>query len=49
MDPERWERIEALIDEALDLPSTERRAFLERACPDDPALRTEVLEILAAG
>jgi Tol biopolymer transport system component len=49
MDPERWERIEALIDEALDLPSAERPAFLERACPDDPALRAEVLEILAAG
>ena len=49
MRPDRWERIEELIDAVLDLPDTERRAFLEQACPDDPALRTEVLEILAAG
>ena len=49
MRPDRWERIEELIDAVLDLPDIERRAFLEQACPDDPALRTEVLEILEAG
>jgi Tol biopolymer transport system component len=49
MRPDRWERIETLLDAMLDLPPTERRAFLERASPDDPALRTEVLEILEAG
>jgi serine/threonine protein kinase len=38
-----------LLDAVLDLPRADRRAFLERECPDDPALRTEVLEILEAG
>ncbi len=49
MGPDRWERIERLLDAVLELPPAERRAMLERECPDDPALRTEVLEILAAG
>jgi Tol biopolymer transport system component/tRNA A-37 threonylcarbamoyl transferase component Bud32 len=46
---DRWERIETLLDAALDLPQGERAAFLERECPDDPALRSEVLKILEAG
>ncbi len=49
MDPERWARVERLLDAALDLPAAERPAFLQRECPDDPALRAEVLEILEAG
>ncbi|HET8834748.1 MAG TPA: protein kinase, partial [Gemmatimonadales bacterium] len=48
MNPEQWARIEEVIDAALDLPTAERRRFVEQACPD-PALRAEVLEILAAG
>jgi Tol biopolymer transport system component/serine/threonine protein kinase len=49
MRPDRWERIETLLDAVLDLPPAERRPFLERACPDDSVLRSEVLEILEAG
>jgi serine/threonine-protein kinase len=49
MHPDRWERLERLIDAVLDLPPGERREVLERECPDDPALRNEVLEILEAG
>jgi Tol biopolymer transport system component/serine/threonine protein kinase len=49
MPPDRWKRIEELLDALLDLPPGERRAFLERECPDDPALRSEVREILEAG
>jgi Tol biopolymer transport system component len=48
-DPERWQRIEELIDAVLDLPGAERRAFLAQACPGDEALQAEVLEILAEG
>jgi Tol biopolymer transport system component len=47
--PDRWERVEQLLDALLDLPLGERRAHLERECPDDPAMRAEVLEILEAG
>jgi serine/threonine protein kinase len=49
MRPDRWARIEQLLDAALDLPPDERRGFLERECPDDPAMRIEALEILEAG
>lgn len=49
MHPERWARIEQLLDAMLDLPPHERLVHLERECPDDPDLRAEVLRILEAG
>ncbi len=49
MDPERWRRIEALLDAALDLPAGERATFLASECADDPPLAAEVNAILAAG
>ena len=45
--PEQWQRIEDVLDEALDLPSEERAAYLDRACPDE-ALRAQVERLLAA-
>ena len=33
---------EQLFGEALELPREERRAFLERACGDEPGLRRAV-------
>jgi serine/threonine-protein kinase len=52
MTSDRWHAIETVFDEAADLPPSERRAFLERACrtPEgdpDPALREEVERLLA--
>lgn len=47
MPSDRWTRVMALLDEALDRPSHERRSFLEKAT-DDPALRTRVAALLAA-
>lgn len=44
----RWERIDGLLDQALDLPSDEVAAFLDRECAGDAALRAEVEELLAA-
>ena len=38
---------ETLFDQALQLPSNERVAFLDRECPD-PALKARVLALLAA-
>ncbi|MCP4662706.1 MAG: serine/threonine protein kinase [bacterium] len=42
MNPERWQQIKTILDEVLDLPPAQRRAFLDRACEEDPSLRQEV-------
>jgi len=46
MDSTRWQKIQALFHETADLPETEQRSFLERACADDPSLIREVLILL---
>jgi serine/threonine-protein kinase len=48
MTADRWSRIEALFEEAADLASSERAAFLAEACAGDEALREEVEALLAA-
>ena len=48
LSPERWRRISALADEALDLPPVERSQYLDRACSGDPDLRGEVETLLLA-
>ncbi|HVQ26978.1 MAG TPA: hypothetical protein VMV01_17435, partial [Planctomycetota bacterium] len=45
---DRWERIEALYEEALPLGPEERFALLARNCGDDDALRAELEAMLAA-
>ena len=45
---ERWKRLEALFDEAVEHPIELRVAFLEAACPDDTQLRGEVERMLRA-
>jgi eukaryotic-like serine/threonine-protein kinase len=46
MDAARWNRIEELLQAALDLPQPEREDFLARACGSDAALRLEVADLL---
>jgi serine/threonine protein kinase/TolB-like protein/tetratricopeptide (TPR) repeat protein len=46
--PERWRRIEELLDAALELPPKEQAALLERACGDDLALREALERLLRA-
>ena len=46
MTPERWRRIEDLYHAAAARPAQEHRAFLEQACPNDPALLEEVASLL---
>ncbi len=46
---EKWKQIEALLDEALDLPAAERTMFLEEASQDDAALRKLLMEFWHAG
>jgi len=47
MDPERWERIESVCAEALELDGAEREVFLASACAGDPVLRREVDSLLS--
>src|SRR5690606_36519425 len=37
----------ALLRGALELPESERRAFVERRCADDPARRARLLDLVA--
>lgn len=46
--PERWERVRALFDQAVDLPGDARVAFLETTTSSDPELRAELDRLLAA-
>ncbi|HEX9003896.1 MAG TPA: protein kinase, partial [Blastocatellia bacterium] len=48
MTPDRWARIDQLLDEALERPAAERSVFLDEACLNDPELRREVQSLLAA-
>ncbi len=43
---EQLERIDRLSAEALELEQSERRAFIEHACADDPAVREELLALV---
>ena len=46
IDPDRWRRIEALLDRALDCSADERAAFLRDACADDAEMRREVEQMV---
>ena len=47
-DPDRWSRIEALFEAALERPRAERAAFLAREAEGDADLRAEVEALLEA-
>ena len=44
----RWREIERIFDETLDLPETDRAAFIAQACDGDQILQHEVESLLAA-
>src|SRR5437773_8511733 len=48
MTPERWQRIESLLHDALERAPAERRALLDEACAGDQAMRKEVESLLAS-
>ena len=48
MEAERWQRIDDLLQGALDCAPDRRGAFLENACGQDAALRSEVESLLEA-
>ena len=46
MRSERWQQIDKLLGDVLERPTTERFAFLDRACAGDEDLRTAVAALL---
>jgi eukaryotic-like serine/threonine-protein kinase len=48
MTPERWQRIEQLVQAALECEPSDRAALLERECASDDQLRAEVESLLAS-
>jgi formylglycine-generating enzyme required for sulfatase activity len=49
MEPERWQKIEALYHRALEQDADLRAAFVAKECGGDEELRQEVESLLAAG
>ncbi len=46
MDSARWQQVQALFHRALEMPESDRRAWLKAACGDDPDLLVEVQTLL---
>ena len=46
MDSARWQKVQTLFHEAVELPEPDRRGFLEAQCQDDPGLVGNVLVLL---
>jgi serine/threonine-protein kinase len=47
MDAARWERVQALFHEVVDLPEIDRERRIAERCADDPSLARDVLKLLA--
>src|SRR5262245_47260821 len=47
MDRNRWRQLEQIFAEALELPESQRAAFLDRACAEDAAMRQEVESLIS--
>lgn len=48
MDRELWKQVDALLEQALEMPPDEREAFVAKTCSDNSELRDEVLSLLRA-
>jgi eukaryotic-like serine/threonine-protein kinase len=48
MTPERYRQVKAVLDHALEIPTSARSSFLDEACGDDSELRKEVASLLAS-
>jgi len=47
-DASQWSEVSAILDQAFDLPATQRRAFAEAECAGRPKLLRQVLTLLEA-
>lgn len=48
MTPERWQKVDAVLQAALDLPETERAALLAEVCAGDPELKADAQSLIEA-
>ena len=48
MTPDRWQKVEAIFQDALERPPQERASFLDQAFGDDDDLRSETATLIAA-
>ena len=48
MNPERWQQVETVLQEALDRAPVDRASFIEDACAGDEALKSEATTLIAA-
>jgi serine/threonine protein kinase/predicted Zn-dependent protease len=48
MEPERWQRVDELLQAALQRPQADRREFLRQACAGDNTLEREVWSLVAS-
>jgi serine/threonine protein kinase len=48
MDPERWQRVKQLLEEAIPLEDSQRSSFLDRECGNDGEVRCEVNSLLSS-
>ena len=46
MNPERWQQIDALLQEALEKPAQEFAAMLDQSCASDESLRQDVESLI---
>ena len=46
MSRQEWERVEGVVDLALELPADERVSFIARTCGTDDLLRREAQAVL---
>ena len=48
MNAEQWREVKSVLQQAMQTPLAQRRAFVEAACADQPALQREVESLLAS-
>jgi serine/threonine protein kinase/Tol biopolymer transport system component len=48
MEPERFQQVDRVLQSVLERPASEREAFLDEACGNDAALKSEVCSLLAS-
>ncbi len=48
MDAERWQKIKAVFDSAMEVDPAKRSDLISQACADDPGLLTEVGKLMAS-
>jgi serine/threonine protein kinase len=48
MTPEQWQKVEAVLQQALDAPAQDRASFLDEACSGDQLLLEEATSLLKA-